>query len=238
MPFTFSHPAIVFPFLKNNKLSATGLIIGAMCPDFEYFLRMKVQSSISHTFIGLFLFNLPVGLVIAILFHTLIKKPLIDNLPDFIENRLSVLRNSNWMDYLKQNFSKVIISLLLGAISHLVWDSFTHEAGYFVRELSFLQQKIGNVPYYKIAQHLSSLFGMILLFYALFQMPGEETSSKKHYLKYWFMVIFFTMVSFLIRFTFGSSSMQIGNMIVSFLSSLILATALTGMVFKFKRLTF
>ncbi|SEF46838.1 protein of unknown function [Flavobacterium urumqiense] len=42
MPFTFSHPAIILPFLKNKKLSATALIIGSMSPDFEYFFRMKM----------------------------------------------------------------------------------------------------------------------------------------------------------------------------------------------------
>lgn len=237
MPFTFSHPAIVLPFLKNKKLSATALIIGAMSPDFEYFLRMKVQSNISHTFLGLFLFNLPIGLFVAILFHTLIKKPLIDNSFDFIRNRLYVLRNSNWIDYLRQNFIKVLISILIGTISHVIWDSFTHETGYFVREICFLQQKIRNIPLYKVAQHLSSLIGMVLIFYYLFQIPVKVTPKNHHYLKYWSIAILFAIVSFLIRYIFNSESMQIGNVIVSFLSSSILAITLTGLIFKFKRFT-
>ena len=77
MPFTFSHPAIVLPFLKTKKLSATGLIVGSMCPDFEYFIRMKVQSSISHTFLGLIVFNLPIGLLATFLFHEIIKNSLL-----------------------------------------------------------------------------------------------------------------------------------------------------------------
>ncbi len=50
MPFTFSHPAIVLPFLKKKHFSATALVVGTMSPDLEYFFRMKIQSEISHTF--------------------------------------------------------------------------------------------------------------------------------------------------------------------------------------------
>ncbi|WP_262496247.1 DUF4184 family protein [Flavobacterium piscis] len=39
MPFTFSHPAIILPlkYLPKNWISLTGLIIGSLTPDFEYF---------------------------------------------------------------------------------------------------------------------------------------------------------------------------------------------------------
>jgi Domain of unknown function (DUF4184) len=119
MPFTFSHPAIILPFLRTKKLSATGLIIGSMCPDFEYFISMKMQSNIAHTFLGLILFNLPVGFLVALLFHKIIKRNLIENLPSFFQNRLATLKNMKWIDYLKVNFFYVLISILIGAISHL-----------------------------------------------------------------------------------------------------------------------
>ncbi len=52
MPFTFSHPAIILPlkYLPQNWFSLTGLIIGSLTRDFEYFIRMKVRSNYSHTF--------------------------------------------------------------------------------------------------------------------------------------------------------------------------------------------
>ncbi|WP_240482010.1 DUF4184 family protein [Flavobacterium psychrophilum] len=39
MPFTFSHPAIILPlrYLPRQWFSLTGLIIGSLTPDFEYF---------------------------------------------------------------------------------------------------------------------------------------------------------------------------------------------------------
>lgn len=74
MPFTFSHPAIVLPFLKNKNVSATALIIGSMSPDLEYFFRMKIQSENSHTFLGIFLIDFPLGFIVMMLFHEIIKK--------------------------------------------------------------------------------------------------------------------------------------------------------------------
>jgi hypothetical protein len=54
MPFTFSHPAIILPlkYFKKKWFSLTGLVIGSMTPDFEYFVRMRIQSNYSHTIEG------------------------------------------------------------------------------------------------------------------------------------------------------------------------------------------
>jgi hypothetical protein len=84
MPFTFSHPAIILPFLKSRKknlFSATGLIVGSIIPDFEYFLTLSVERRFGHTINGIFYFDLPCALFICFIFHGLIKKPLLNNLP-------------------------------------------------------------------------------------------------------------------------------------------------------------
>lgn len=85
MPFTFSHPAIVLPlaFLPKKIISITGLIIGSLTPDFEYFIRMKLSSEYSHTISGVFLFDLPLGIILTFLFHGIVRNKLIDNLPRF-----------------------------------------------------------------------------------------------------------------------------------------------------------
>ncbi|MEG1227787.1 MAG: DUF4184 family protein, partial [Flavobacterium sp.] len=36
-------------FLNKKWFSLTGLVIGSMIPDFEYFIRMRIQSIYSHT---------------------------------------------------------------------------------------------------------------------------------------------------------------------------------------------
>jgi hypothetical protein len=231
MPFTFSHPAIILPFLRTKKLSATGLIIGSMSPDFEYFIRMKVQSDVSHTFLGLILFNLPVGFLVALMFHEVIKRKLIENLPSFFQHRLEILKNLKWLDYLKANFFYVLISILIGAFSHLFWDAFTHESGYFVQKMPFLLCKMNNIPLYKIIQHLSSIIGMIFILYYIYKLPVVKQTMIRPNWKYWVLVFVLTFVFISIRWTFGLSFNQIGNVVVSVLSSLILALAFAGLTF-------
>jgi hypothetical protein len=46
-------------FLNSKRVSATALVFGLIFPDFEYFFRMKMQSKISHTFLGVFLTDFP-----------------------------------------------------------------------------------------------------------------------------------------------------------------------------------
>lgn len=235
MPFTFSHPAIVLPFLKTKRLSATGLIIGSMCPDFEYFIRMKVQSNISHTFLGLLLFNLPVGFLVAILFHLIIKRNLIENLPSFLQNRLRTLKDIDWVDYLKENLFYVLISILIGALSHIFWDSFTHESGYFVQKTSFLIYKIYNIPLYKMIQHFSSLIGMMFICFYMYKLPIRNEVKTNLNWKYWVSILVFILIIMLIRWTFGLSINQIGNVVVSLISATLLAIIFVSFKYKFCR---
>ncbi|TRX39497.1 DUF4184 family protein [Flavobacterium restrictum] len=232
MPFTFSHPAIILPFLKEKKLSATGLIIGSLCPDFEYFIRMKVQSDCSHTFLGLFFFNLPVGLLFALVFHQIIKKPFIENLPLFFQNKLTLLKSTKWMDYLKTNFLNVLLSILIGAISHVLWDSFTHKSGYFVAQIPFLRLQINSIPLYKIMQHLSSLIGMIFILYYGYKLPDNKVVAVKSDSKYWIFVVFFSFLFMLIRLHFGLSFSQIGAIVVSLIGTTILGIIVASLLFR------
>nr|WP_315150449.1 DUF4184 family protein [uncultured Flavobacterium sp.] len=235
MPFTFSHPAIILPLFGAKRLSATGLIIGSMAPDFEYFIRMKVQSDISHTFLGLILFDLPVGFLVALIFHEIVKRKLIENSPSFFQYRLEILKNMKWIDYLKINLFYVIISILIGAFSHLFWDAFTHESGHFVQKSPLLLHKVSNIPFYKIVQHLSSMIGMIFILYYIYKVPVVNLTLITQNWKYWVLVFVLTFVFISIRCTFGLSINQTGNVIVSLISSLILALTFAGINFSRKK---
>ncbi len=135
MPFTFSHPAIVLPLyrLVRRWVSLTGLIVGSIVPDFEYFIRMGTPSIYSHTFKALFWFNLPLGLLLCFLFHNVVRNALFSHLPYILHRRLSNFKRFNWNKYFRKNWHIVIISILVGAATHLLWDKFTHENGYVLK---------------------------------------------------------------------------------------------------------
>lgn len=238
MPFTFSHPAIVLPFtfLPRKWFSLTGLVIGSLTPDFEYFIRMKVESNYSHTISGLFWFDLPLGILLAFLFHNVVRNCLYDNLPIILKSRLSIFKEFNWTKYFKDNWIIVIVSTIIGAASHIFWDGFTHHNGYFVGIIPELKNSINiyskEIFIFKILQHTSSLIGAIIITYSLFKLPKSKLSKTNIEIKYWIMLTILALTVMTIKFISSESTKQIGNFIVSSICAIIIALIITPLFWK------
>jgi Domain of unknown function (DUF4184) len=120
-----------------------------------------------HTPIGVFLLTLPLALVVLWIFHNFIKRPAAMLLPDSVQRRLH--------EYLGKfeffglgRFLLIVISTLLGIVTHLVWDSFTHRTGWFFHHWRLLRESVtvpilGYTPYYKLFQHVSTVLGLAIL---------------------------------------------------------------------------
>lgn len=198
---------------------------------------MKIESNYSHTFFGLFWFDVPLGLFVAFLYHLYIRDALIQNLPYFITSRLLVFKNFDWLSYCKQNLLVVVASVFIGAISHLFWDSFTHENGYFVSKIPILKASIlwngFQIPYLKIAQHGSSFMGFLVLFLSYLGLEKHKLNEKiKINLNYWLLFFAIILVVILIRFEFSVNNIAIGNAIVSLISALLIALVSVPILLK------
>jgi hypothetical protein len=173
MPFTFSHPAAILPFkiFPKKWISLTGLIVGSMVPDFEKFIKMSPGNSFSHTWEGLFLFNLPFGLLLCFVFHNVVRDSLICHLPLYFRKRLAHTLQYIWTGYFRKRYALVIISILIGTISHIGWDSITHKRGLAVRLMPFLEWKISvagvGQPIYGMLDLISTVIGGDLFFLRL-----------------------------------------------------------------------
>lgn len=242
MPFTFSHPAIVLPltFLPRQWFSLTGLVIGSLTPDFEYFIRMRIQSNYSHSISGLFWFNLPLGIILAFIFHNIVRDSLFDNLPKFLKSRFSNFMQFEWNNYFKNNWFVVITSILIGAASHLFWDSFTHDHGYFVRIIPALSNSIdffGNhVQVIKILQHSSTLVGGITIVIAILKITPEKTINKNLNLKYWGILMSLSIAIIAFRLLFGIDYKLLGHVIVSSISAGLISLILTPLIINRKNI--
>ncbi|MFV0538344.1 MAG: DUF4184 family protein [Dysgonomonas sp.] len=242
MPFTFSHPSIVLPLMYFPKrwVSSTGLIVGSMIPDFEYFIRMKPHSDYSHTLGGIFWFSLPLALVVSFIFHLIVRNTLYDNLPAFFKSRFVIFKQFDWISYFKKNWITVIISILIGIITHLFWDSFTHNGAYFVQRIPFLERTFSlfnvEVPVFKFLQHGSTLLGAIIIFYVVWKLPknnNEALSNKWYWLGFSLLVILIVSI----RLIAGLDYKLYGQLIVSFITALILSLILTPLFLKFRNLS-
>ena len=159
MPFTFSHPAIVLPLEKkwNKYFSFTALILGSMSPDFEYFIRFKPMATIGHGLIA----HMP--------------KP-IDSW--YYNTALKPWRINSLTQVLVFSYSAII-----GMITHVLWDSFTHKGGKFVILFEGLRKNIEilnyDIPVYKTLQHGSTLLGVIFIILYIYSKRNKPINGKR-----------------------------------------------------------
>ncbi len=231
MPFTFSHPAIILPLdrIFKKNVSLTGLIIGSLTPDFEYFLRMKIQSEYAHTILGSLWFDLPLGILLCFLFHNIIKISLIDNLPLFVQKRLGTLRKLDWLHYFSNHWIIVCLSLIIGIFSHIFWDSFTHSGAFFTVYLGLDRKIYGGIPLYKILQHLSTLIGGVVLLFYFFSLKSDNYTTSAPKVNYWIKVLIVTAMILGIRFLYGLKIVEYGNVLVSGIAAFLLSLLFVSM---------
>jgi hypothetical protein len=236
MPFTFPHPAIVLPltYLPRQWFSLTGLVIGSLTPDFEYFFRMRIKSNYSHTIDGLFWFDLPLGLLFAFIFHNIVRDSLFDNFPSILKSRFLAFRHFDWNGHFKKKWFVVTISILIGAASHIFWDGFTHDHGYFVQTIPALQNSMnflgGQIPILKILQHSSTFIGGLVIAYAIYKLPTYKTENENINLNYWAILAGLTLAIISIRLLSGLDFKQYGNVIVTAISAALISLMLTPII--------
>ena len=166
MPFTPAHAAAVFPF-RRTRLVWSALIVGTMAPDFEYFLRLAPEGRHGHTMPGVFLLTLPLAMVTLWLFHRFVKTPFVELMPDGLKRRLTPYA-AEFRFGRTSRFALIVASVMVGILTHLIWDSFTHPNGWSVLHWPLLQHRIhlpfvGGAPIYRPLQNASTVFGMAFL---------------------------------------------------------------------------
>lgn len=162
MPNPIAHPAASIPFTKVG-LVFSALVAGSLSPDFGYFVDLP-GSFFMYTIPGLILFDLPVGFALLWGFHAFVKWPLLSLFPISLQRRLFKHAQGFSFGPLKR-FFLILLSLLVGSITHVILDAFTHDYGWMVEHFSVFHTLLGGVPLYTILQNLGSLLGIALLIY-------------------------------------------------------------------------
>ena len=172
MPFTISHVAVALPFARKlsqwRMLSAS--VIGTMLPDFSYLLPWHLVRSETHSAAALLTFCLPVGLASYWIFQRIIRTPLLELLPDETYIRWQMRPD---LGRLRQ-WAFALCGLLGGAVTHLIWDGFTHEGARGVRMFPALDDPMLDVGGhqllgFKLMQQASSLLGFVVVLWFLWR---------------------------------------------------------------------
>jgi hypothetical protein len=166
MPFTLSHAAAALPF-RRTQLIMSAIVVGCFAPDFEYFIPFPHHGSSGHTLVEIFEFDLPLSLAALWLFHRIAKEPLAACLPEGARERLdrglhAIPKNSF------SRFAMILLSILVGIATHILWDSFTHSGYWLSDHLHFLHTTVsiplfGPRPWFGILQYISSAFGIVII---------------------------------------------------------------------------
>ena len=240
MPFTPAHPALILPFINKKYFSATALIIGSTSPEFEYFFKASVSGVHGHTITGIFYFDIPVTLFFSFVFHLLIKENLIGNMPGFLQQRFQNVLHLDFKKYFLEHYGVVIFSALLGAASHVFWDSFTHNGAFFVRNLDIYKQlhipfQGVNYPLFYGLQHISTWVGLTIIIVYVYLMPTNLSLPTFHpRFLYWMVLMVLGFTFFVLRFLLFPRDFDLGNAVVTGISSILLSLCILGGMKSFR----
>ncbi|MHA0857180.1 DUF4184 family protein [Paenibacillus sp. CMAA1364] len=241
MPFTLAHPMFAAPLkvMKPKYISLTGIILGSMAPDFEYFIALEPYQTIGHSLEGLFYQAIPLSIVLAFVFHYLIKVPLAHNLPSIFQldaKAYGIIQE--WKLDKLRSWVVFIISVIVGFYSHILVDAFTHQSGKMVSKYIFLQGHMVGIPIYKLLQYTLSIVGLFVEGIIILRMLNKSPVSNKYIsiatvakIKYWTLVFLIMLTTILLKLIFTSSHNLIGIVIVSSISGFFIGLVVSSIVY-------
>jgi len=151
-----------------------------MVPDFGLFFPWRIHRFETHSAPALITFCLPVGLATYWIFQYFIKTPVLQVLPEGAYARWHRYASPADFSNLRQ-WVLAACGVLAGAVTHLVWDAFTHENARGIRMIPWLEEPSVDIGRHHIAvvhlmQDVSSLIGLVIVLAVVWYglRPGHE----------------------------------------------------------------
>lgn len=229
MPFTFSHPLFSVPLkrIAPRWLSVTGLVLGSMIPDMEYFMALEPYQTIGHSLEGLLLQGVPLSIAFAFAFHRVIKPALPRFMPSAggLDRFVMRMSSEEWKLDSVRAWTIFLVSLFIGYWSHMFMDAWTHASGTFVGWFSPLRGSFAGKHVYQLLQYLFSLIGagvpalMLLIRYIRWR-SNEGKQRKPALASYgtkallWLTAAAFGMVMFAGKMLFSSEGSNLLSVLI------------------------
>ncbi|MYW66393.1 DUF4184 family protein [Streptomyces sp. SID8379] len=170
MPFTISHAAAVLPFVRRDgsgrgRLVPSLLVAGSFAPDVTYFAASAVPGAMefgafTHSFTGVFTVDVLFALGLVALWR-LIREPVLALLPRRVRGRVWTVVRGRPAD--RRQWHWWYVSVVCGALTHVVWDAFTHPGRWGVRLLPVLGENVAGSPLYWYVQYGSSALALVVI---------------------------------------------------------------------------
>ncbi|WP_077798762.1 DUF4184 family protein [Streptomyces sp. JHA26] len=174
MPFTLSHAAAVLPAVRGDgsgrgRLAPAVLIAGSFSPDMTYYAASLLSGAmefgdVTHSFAGVFSVDVLIAWVLVGLW-LLVREPLVALLPRSRQGRVAALLRCG-APRARVRPSLVVrwyVSAALGALTHVVWDAFTHLDRWGMRVFPVLGREIAGSPLYWYLQYGGSAVAAVVI---------------------------------------------------------------------------
>lgn len=161
MPFTPSHAIVAIPFARS-PIPAGAVAIGAMAPDLPLFFPVVPSYSATHGFPSLLWTSLPIAVLLFVIWRVVIRPAAARLLPAPLGERLPL----DW-DRVRRPTRPALFAVLtvagalIGVLSHVIWDLFTHPGRLGSEWLPILAAQWGGLSLTSWAQHASSAIGLL-----------------------------------------------------------------------------
>jgi hypothetical protein len=198
MPFTPSHAVVALPFIRTPLVPAA-IAIGAMTPDLPLFVRgLPLHYGRTHDFAWLPA-TFVLALVLLVVWRCVLRPAVRELSPTWLAERLPGEWDRGALAALRETFgvtrqvapgeqrrwrvsfadlALLLVSLLLGVLTHIVWDLFTHEGRWGVAAVPALAEQWGPFLGYKWLQYGSSAAGVVILaVWAVLWLRGRDTGA-------------------------------------------------------------
>ncbi|MET8137409.1 DUF4184 family protein [Streptomyces sp. NPDC006290] len=174
MPFTLSHAAAVLPAVRGDgsgrgRLIPAVLVAGSFAPDMTYYAASVVPGAMefgtfTHSFAGVFTVDVLIAWTLVGAWLAL-REPLVALMPTARQGRTArLLRCGAAREPVR---APVIlwwyVSAALGALTHVVWDAFTHHDRWGVRLFPVLGRNLAGSPLYWYVQYGSSAVAAVVI---------------------------------------------------------------------------
>ncbi|MEU3986443.1 DUF4184 family protein [Streptomyces sp. NPDC026672] len=174
MPFTLSHAAAVLPVVRTDgtgrgRLVPAVLVAGSFAPDMTYYAASVVPGgmefgSVTHSFAGVFTVDVAIAWALVGLW-LLVREPLVALLPRGRQGRIAALTRCGVPRGRVRpgGVAWWYVSAVLGALTHVVWDAFTHHDRWGMRLVPALGWEAGGLPLYWYLQYGGSAVAAVVI---------------------------------------------------------------------------
>ncbi|MFE5817722.1 DUF4184 family protein [Streptomyces sp. NPDC056479] len=174
MPFTLSHAAAVLPAVRTDgtgrgPLVPAVLVAGSFAPDMTYYAASVFDGAmefgdVTHSFAGVFTVDVVIAWALVGLW-LLLREPLVALLPVRRRARVAaLLRCGATRARVRPSLAlRWYVSAVLGALTHVVWDAFTHLDRWGMRLFPVLREEIAGSPLYWYLQYGGSAVAAVVI---------------------------------------------------------------------------